>query len=78
VEVLYFLVPLAALLSGLIVAALVWAVRSGQFEDLEGPAHRILMEDDSAGAAEPAATPARDATAGGGGPGEPAREAPPS
>ena len=46
-EVLYFLIPLAALLSGLIVAALVWAVRSGQFEDLEGPAHRILMEEDS-------------------------------
>ncbi|KAB2962975.1 MAG: cbb3-type cytochrome oxidase assembly protein CcoS [Thermoanaerobaculia bacterium] len=45
-EVLFFLVPLAALFAGLIVAALVWAVRSGQFEDLEGPAHRILMDDD--------------------------------
>ena len=60
-EVLYFLIPLAALLSGLIVAALVWAVRSGQFEDLEGPAHRILMEEDSPpppdGAADPADAP---------------------
>jgi nitrogen fixation-related uncharacterized protein len=28
------------------IAALVWAVRSGQFDDLEGPAHRILMDDD--------------------------------
>jgi nitrogen fixation-related uncharacterized protein len=23
-----------------------WAVRSDQFDDLEGPAHRILMDDD--------------------------------
>ena len=23
-----------------------WALRSGQFEDMEGPAHRILMDDD--------------------------------
>ena len=36
--------PLALVLAGLVVAALVWAVRSGQFEDLEGPAHRILMD----------------------------------
>jgi nitrogen fixation-related uncharacterized protein len=28
------------------VAALFWAVRSGQFEDLEGPASRIVMDDD--------------------------------
>ncbi|MEZ5583697.1 MAG: cbb3-type cytochrome oxidase assembly protein CcoS [Candidatus Competibacteraceae bacterium] len=26
--------------------ALVWAVKTGQFDDLEGPAHRILMDDD--------------------------------
>ena len=57
-EVLYFLIPLAALLSGLIVAALVWAVRSGQFEDLEGPAHRILMEEDSPPAPERVEEPA--------------------
>jgi len=24
-----------------------WAVRSGQFEDLEGPAHRILMDEET-------------------------------
>jgi cbb3-type cytochrome oxidase maturation protein len=46
VEVLYFMVPLAVALVGLVVVALVWAVRSGQFEDLEGPAHRILMDGD--------------------------------
>jgi cbb3-type cytochrome oxidase maturation protein len=24
----------------------VWAIRSGQYDDMEGPAHRILMDDD--------------------------------
>lgn len=45
-EIIYVLIPLSLLLVGLIVWALIWAVRSGQFEDLEGPAHRILMDDD--------------------------------
>jgi len=31
---------------GVAIWAFVWAVRSGQFDDLEGPAHRILMDDD--------------------------------
>ena len=35
-----------ALLLLLMVWALLWAVRSGQFDDLEGPAHRILMDED--------------------------------
>jgi len=26
---------------------LLWAVKHGQFEDMDGPAHRILMDDDS-------------------------------
>lgn len=45
-EVLYLLVPLAIILAGVIVWAFFWAVRSNQFEDLEGPAHRILMDED--------------------------------
>jgi cbb3-type cytochrome oxidase maturation protein len=45
-EVLYLLVPLAVVLAGVIVWAFFWAVRSNQFEDLEGPAHRILMDED--------------------------------
>jgi cbb3-type cytochrome oxidase maturation protein len=47
-EIVYLLVPLAALLAFGVVAALVWAVRSGQFDDLEGPGQRILMDDDDA------------------------------
>jgi cbb3-type cytochrome oxidase maturation protein len=50
-EVLYLLIPLSLVLVGAIVWAFFWAVRSGQFDDLEGPAHRILMDDD-----EPAGT----------------------
>lgn len=45
-EVLYLLVPLAVILAGVIVWAFFWAVRSNQFEDLDGPAHRILMDED--------------------------------
>jgi cbb3-type cytochrome oxidase maturation protein len=45
-EILYLLIPLAVLIAVVIVGALLWAVRSGQFEDLEGPAHRILMDDE--------------------------------
>jgi len=45
-EVLYLLVPLAMLIVALMVVIFFWAVRSGQFDDLEGPAHRIIMDDD--------------------------------
>lgn len=45
-EILYLLIPLSLILVGLIVWVLLWAVRAGQFDDLEGPAHRILMDDD--------------------------------
>ncbi|MFP3873047.1 MAG: cbb3-type cytochrome oxidase assembly protein CcoS [Thiohalophilus sp.] len=45
-EILYLLIPIAVIVLAVAIGALVWAVRSGQFEDLEGPAHRILMDDD--------------------------------
>lgn len=48
-EAVYLLVPLAAVLALGTVAALFWAVRSGQFEDLVGPAHRILLDEDAPG-----------------------------
>jgi len=37
---------LSVLLVGGILWVLWWAVGSGQFDDLEGPGHRILMDDD--------------------------------
>ena len=45
-ESLYLLIPLSLLILVLIVAILFWAIRNGQFDDMEGPAHSILMDDD--------------------------------
>ncbi len=46
-EILYLLIPIALLLVAAMIGAFLWAARSGQFDDLEGPAHRILMDDDA-------------------------------
>lgn len=43
---LFILVPVSVVLVLGIVGVLWWAARSGQFDDLEGPAHAILMDDD--------------------------------
>jgi len=40
------LIPLSLVLVFLIGAVFWWAVRRGQFDDLEGPAYRILMDDE--------------------------------
>ncbi len=53
-EIIFLLIPLSLVLVGGIVWAFFWAVRSGQFDDLEGPAHRILMDDDDVHANQPA------------------------
>ncbi|MCL4792122.1 MAG: cbb3-type cytochrome oxidase assembly protein CcoS [Gammaproteobacteria bacterium] len=45
-SIIYVLSPLGLLLLGAAVAAFFWAVRSGQFDDLETPAWRILLDDD--------------------------------
>jgi cbb3-type cytochrome oxidase maturation protein len=45
-DILYLLIPISLALVAVIALAFLWAVRSGQFEDMEGPAHRILMDDD--------------------------------
>lgn len=41
-----FLIPIALFLGLLGLAAFFWAARGGQFEDLDGAALRILIEDD--------------------------------
>ena len=46
-EILYLLIPLSVVLVFLIGLVFWWALKSGQFEDMEGPAYRILMDDDS-------------------------------
>ena len=45
-EVIYFLIPVMILLGLVMVGIFFWATRSGQYDDLEGPANRILMDDD--------------------------------
>lgn len=45
-KILYLLIPLGFVVMGVALWAIIWAVKNGQFEDLEGPAHRILMDDD--------------------------------
>jgi len=45
-EIIFYLIPIALVLVTGIVAGLFWAVKSGQFDDLEGPAHQILMDDE--------------------------------
>lgn len=42
---LIYLIPVALFLGGLGLVAFLWSIRSGQYDDLEGAAHRIL--DDS-------------------------------
>lgn len=44
-NILFALIPLAMLLLGVAIAAFFWAVRSGQFDDLDTPAVRILLDD---------------------------------
>lgn len=45
-EILYLLIPMAVVVAAIAVIFFIWTVKSGQYDDLEGPAHRILMDDD--------------------------------
>jgi cbb3-type cytochrome oxidase maturation protein len=45
-NVLIYLIPAALFLGLLGLGAFLWAVKSGQFEDLDGAAERILIDDD--------------------------------
>jgi cbb3-type cytochrome oxidase maturation protein len=42
---IYFMLPASILLAGIFLAAYIWSVRSGQFEDTQTPALRILPDD---------------------------------
>jgi cbb3-type cytochrome oxidase maturation protein len=44
--ILWFLFFLTAIFILVIVGGIFWAIKSGQFDDLEGPAERILMDED--------------------------------
>ncbi|HKU95710.1 MAG TPA: cbb3-type cytochrome oxidase assembly protein CcoS [Vineibacter sp.] len=42
---MFFLLPIAVLLGGAALAAFLWALRAGQFDDLEGDGSRILFDE---------------------------------
>jgi len=46
-NILFVLVPVALVLASAGLVAFRWAVRSGQFDDLDTPALRILIDDDA-------------------------------
>ncbi|MGD1934331.1 MAG: cbb3-type cytochrome oxidase assembly protein CcoS [Candidatus Phaeomarinobacter sp.] len=58
-DVLAMLIPAALFLGLLGLAAFLWALKSGQFDDLDGAAERILFDDDDD--VPPVDTPPRNA-----------------
>ncbi|MDT8311203.1 MAG: cbb3-type cytochrome oxidase assembly protein CcoS [Methylophaga sp.] len=46
-EVIYGLLPGMLLLGIVGVVVFFWAVRNGQYDDMEGAAHRVLMDEDA-------------------------------
>ncbi len=43
-NILAYLIPVALFLGGLGLACFVWALRSGQYDDLDGAAERVLLD----------------------------------
>jgi len=46
-ESLFLLIPISLVVVGLLVWIFSWSIKSGQFDDLEGPGQAILMDDDA-------------------------------
>ncbi|OYW38931.1 MAG: cytochrome oxidase maturation protein, cbb3-type [Hydrogenophilales bacterium 12-61-10] len=46
-DILILLIPLSLAIVGVIAWVMLWATKSGQFDDLEGPAHSVIMDDDT-------------------------------
>lgn len=47
-EILYITIPLVIIVGSLVVAAFIWMAKKGQFDDLDGAAYRILLDDEPA------------------------------
>jgi cbb3-type cytochrome oxidase maturation protein len=45
-SILVYLIPVALFLGAISLIAFLWALRSGQYDDLDGAAQRILLDDD--------------------------------
>lgn len=46
-EIIYLLIIISLVFIALLAVALFWAIRSGQFDDLEGHGQQILMDDEN-------------------------------
>lgn len=46
-SILYLMIPMGIIILVIAFWAFFWAVNNGQFDDLEGPAWRILLDDDT-------------------------------
>jgi len=44
-DLIYVILPLALLIATIALIAFIWAARSGQFDDLETPSRRVLLDD---------------------------------
>lgn len=44
-EVMFFMIPVVVIFAVGALIAFIWAAKSGQFEDTQTPAHRVLFED---------------------------------
>ncbi len=44
-EILYILIPISMLLAGSGLAACIWAIRNGQYKDMESPAQSLVFEE---------------------------------
>ena len=46
-NIIVILIPVALLLGAVGLAAFIWSIRSGQYDDLDGAARRILIDDET-------------------------------
>lgn len=56
-DALILLIPLSLILAGAALAAFLWTMRSGQYEDLDAVAYRILFDDDAPRERRPSTPP---------------------
>lgn len=54
-EIIYITIPLVLVVGALVVAVFILMAKSGQFDDMDGAAHRMLMEEDVSAEAQEAA-----------------------
>lgn len=59
-EILYLLIPLSIVLVFLIGVVFWWSLRNGQFDDLEGPGYRVVIDDDDPPEAKNSKSPPND------------------